>query len=124
MPDTTTLIYIAKIIALSPSWSMLSLVLGGGLLVVVGGIVWLLISLSGNTAITKKINDKILGIHENQAAADPTVLAELSTLVKNIRDDQIISNQERKLQALEIKEIIFRLDNLEFDFKQHIEANK
>lgn len=99
MLDSTTVVYIGKILTLNPSWSLVTLL-------IVAGIGYLLLNLTRNTSLTERIF-KTMESH-----------GEMAETIKTIRVDQIKSNEERQKQGIEIVEIKTRLDVLERDVTQ------
>lgn len=97
--DSTTVVYIGKILQLNPSWSLVTLV-------IIGGILWMLVSLIKNTDLTKTILYK-LGNHEQMAKT-----------ISDIRTDQLTSNEERKILNSRVGNIENRLGTLEKDVEE------
>ena len=95
--DSVTVAYIGTILSYSPSWSLVTLFL-------MGGLIYFLINLIKNTELTKKIFTSMDVVHE-------------------IRKDQILSNEERVQQGKQIKEIIQRVDAIEQDI-EHIRCTR
>lgn len=93
--DSTTVANVATLTALNPSWSLVVL----ALICMVGLVIWML---NKNNLLTKDSNDKS---------------SELMTAVQQIRSDQIISNQERKIQTMRLDSIEKRLDRVESDIE-------
>ena len=96
--DSATVANAAALTALNPSWSLVVL----ALIVMVGMVIWML---NKNNLLTKDSNDKS---------------NDLLTTVQQIRSDQIVSNQERKIQTLRLDAIeqvqtkmLKRLDSVE-----------
>jgi hypothetical protein len=91
MPDSSTVHAFGQLLQYNPSWSLVTLL-------ILGGLVYFLINLLKNTALTQKILDSVSTIHE-------------------IRADQLVSNSERKAQGEQIKQINSRLDAVESDIE-------
>ena len=91
--DSATAANAATIAAINPSTALVVLLLGLG-------IIYLLACLLKNTELTRSIIDRL---------DDDATLA----TVKDIRADQLKSNQERKEQGLRITAIEGRMDKLE-----------
>lgn len=92
--DSATAANAVTLASINPSTALIVLVLGGG-------VIYLLSLLIKNTAITQAIADRMEGSDET------------AELIKAIRSDQLKSNEERKSQGLRIMAIEGRLDRLE-----------